>query len=101
MGLYMGWGGVPGDGRHGVRLISRGMLHLETVARDMGASRKGEDLVAVSVVVEVGAAADSHIWPYIWGGGGTWRRSPRGPPDAEGHAPPRDGGKGHGGNWER
>ena len=53
-------------------------------------------MVAGSVVVVVVAAADSHIWAYIWGGGGTWRLSPRGPPEAEGHAPPRDGGKEHG-----
>ena len=36
------------------------MRHLETVERDIGATGRGEDLVAWSVVVEVGGAADTH-----------------------------------------
>jgi len=43
---------------------------IKTVAKDMGATGRDEALVAGSVVVVVVTAADSHIWAYIWGGGG-------------------------------
>jgi len=92
--LIYGVGGVPGGGHHGARPRLWGMRNLGTVGRDMSATGRDEDLVAGSVVVVVVGAADSHK-------GGTWRRSPRSSPEAVGHAQPRDGGKGHGGNRER
>jgi len=52
--------GVPGGGHHGALPRLWGMRNLETVGRDMGATGRGEDLVAGSVVVVVVAAADSH-----------------------------------------
>jgi len=58
--LICGVGGVSGGGHHGARPTPWGMRHLETVGRDMGATGRGEDLVAGSVVVVV-AEADSHI----------------------------------------
>ena len=62
--LKYGIVGVPGGGHHGARPTPWGMRDLETVGRDMGATGRGEDLVAGSVVVVVVAAADSHKWPY-------------------------------------
>ena len=41
------------------------------------------------------------IYGLIYRVGGYLAVIATGPAEAEGHAPPRDGGKGHGGNWER
>ena len=43
----------------------RTMRNLATVGRDMGATGRGEDLVAGSVVGVVVARADTHMWAYI------------------------------------
>ena len=41
------------------------MRNLATVGRDMGATGRGEDLVAGLVVVVVVARADTHMCAYI------------------------------------